>query len=84
MSKNKKKKQEDTAVQVAEPMKKITYRGYTVVQSPRTHHVMVGQGGRSVFLHRCDHALDRAGLQKVVDDYLTPSGQALKRGTRNG
>lgn len=84
MSKKKKMNQKETTGQVAEPMKKITYRGYTVVQSHRTHQVMVGQGGKPVFLHRCERPLDRDGLQKVVDDYLDKAQAALKRGTRNG
>ena len=29
-------------------MKKLEYRGYTIVQSPRNHHIMIGKDGRMV------------------------------------
>lgn len=54
-------------------MKKLEHRGYTIVQSPRNHHVMIGKDGRSVYHASYDRPLTDAELRKRVDDYINVS-----------
>lgn len=61
---------------VAEPekkapaMKKLTYKGYMVVQSTRNHHVMIGKDGRKVHHEALDHPATDRELRQMVDDYI--------------
>ena len=57
-------------------MKKLEHRGYTVVQSPRNHHVMIGKDGRRVYHAPVDHPLTDEELRQQVDDYITIMGIA--------
>lgn len=52
------------------PMKRVEHKGYTVVQSPRNHHVMIGKNGKMVYHAHCDHQLTEDELKQRVDDYL--------------
>lgn len=54
----------------APTMKKITYKGFTVVQSSRNHHVMIGKDGKMVFHVSADHPMTVAELKQMVDDYI--------------
>ena len=38
-------------------MKKLEHRGYTIVQSSRNHHVMIGKDGHMVYHAHYDHPL---------------------------
>lgn len=70
MAKKKKKNQEPVQ---ATPvlMKKVEHKGYTVVQSPRNHHIMIGKDGKMVYHAHYDHQLTEDELKQRVDDYLT-------------
>ena len=57
-------------------MKKLEHRGYTIVQSPRNHHVMIGKDGHSVYHAQVDHPLTDEELRRVVDDYISLAGIA--------
>ena len=52
------------------PMKKVEHKGYTVVQSPRNNHVMIGKDGKMVCHAKYDHPLTEDELKQRVDDYL--------------
>ena len=52
-------------------MKKLEHRGYTIVQSPRNHHIMIGKDGRMVYHAHYDHPLTDEELRERVDDYIT-------------
>ena len=52
-------------------MKKLTHRGYTVVQSPRNHHVMIGKDGKRVFHGQVDHQMTEDELREYVDNFIT-------------
>ena len=67
----KKKKKNQVPVQAAPvPMKKVKHKGYTVIQSPRNHHVMIGKSGRTVYHASYDRPLTEDELKKAVEDYL--------------
>lgn len=51
-------------------MRKLTYKGYTVVQSNRNHHVMIGKDGKMVHHAAVDHRATDKELRQMVDDYL--------------
>lgn len=51
-------------------MKKITYKGFTVVQSGRNHHVMIGKDGKKVHHEALDHPATDKELRQMVDDYI--------------
>lgn len=69
MAKKKKKNQEP--VQAAPvPMKRVEHKGFTAVQSPRNHHVMIGKDGKRVYHAQYDHALTEDELRQTIDDYL--------------
>lgn len=51
-------------------MKKITYKGFTAVQSPRNYHVMIGKDGKPVHHSVENHLLTDKELQQMVDDYI--------------
>lgn len=64
-------KKNQASVQAAPvPMKKVEHKGYTVVQSPRNHHIMIGKDGRMVYHAHYDHQLTEDELKQRVDDYL--------------
>lgn len=69
MSKKKKKNQEPVKAAPV-PMKKVEHKGYTAVQSPRNHHVMIGKGGKMVYHASYDRSLTEDELKKAVEDYL--------------
>ncbi len=69
MAKKKKNKQE-TVRAAPVPIKKVEHKGYTVVQSPRNHHIMIGKGGKMVYHAQYDHPLTEDELKQRVDDYL--------------
>lgn len=69
MAKKKKKNQEPVKAAPV-PMKKVEHNGYTVVQSPRNHHIMIGKAGKMVCHAQYDHPLTEDELKKAVDDYL--------------
>lgn len=51
-------------------VRKVVHNGYTVVQSTRNNHIMIGKDGKRVYHAQYDHALTEAELRKVIDDYL--------------
>lgn len=65
----KKKKTEQPAAQPA-PMRRVTHRGYTAVQSPRNNHVMIGKDGKMVYHSQYDKPLTEEGLRKAIDDFI--------------
>lgn len=65
----KKRKTEQPAAKPA-PMRRVTHRGYTAVQSPRNNHIMIGKDGKMVYHAHYDHALTEDGLRQRIDDYL--------------
>lgn len=56
-------------------MKKLTHRGYTVVQSAQNHHVMIGKDGKRVFHGQVDHSMTDDELREYVDNYITLAGE---------
>ena len=66
----KKKKKQEPLQQAPVPMKKVAYRGYTAVQSPRNHHVMIGKDGKMVYHAHVDHPLSEEELKQRIDGYL--------------
>lgn len=74
----KKRKMEQPAVKPA-PMRRVTHRGYTAVQSPRNNHVMIGKGGKMVYHAQYEISLSEDGLRKVIDDYIAQSEKVVKR-----
>lgn len=66
----KKKKNQETVQAAPVPMKKVEHKGYTAVQSPRNHHVMIGKGGKMVYHASYDHPLTEDELKKAIEDYL--------------
>lgn len=54
----------------APAMKKLTYKGYTVVQSSRNNHVMVGKDGKMVHHAACNKPMTDRELRQMVDDYI--------------
>lgn len=65
------KKRRSELPQAPKPvMKKLTHRGYTVVQSPRNHHVMIGKDGKRVYHAQYDHPLTDDELKEAVDSFL--------------
>lgn len=65
-----KKKRVAAPEKKAPTMKKITYKGFTAVQSPRNHHVMVGKDGKMVHHAAVDHPMTDKELRQMVDDYI--------------
>lgn len=74
----KKRKMEQPAAKPA-PMRRVTHRGYTAVQSPRNNHVMIGKAGKMVYHAQYEINLSEDGLRKVIDDYITQSEKAVNR-----
>lgn len=56
-------------------MKKLTHRGYTVVQSAQNHHVMIGKNGKRVFHGQVDHPMTDDELREYVDDFIALAGK---------
>lgn len=59
-------------------IKKLEHRGYTIVQSPRNHHIMIGKEGRMVYHAHYDHPLTDKELRQRVDDYITLAASLTK------
>lgn len=74
-----KKKKTAPAQEKPEPMRRVTHRGYTAVQSPRNNHVMIGKAGKMVYHAQYEINLSEDGLRKVIDDYIAQSEKAVKR-----
>lgn len=74
----KKRKIEQLAAKPA-PMRRVTHRGYTAVQSPRNNHVMIGKAGRMVYHAQYEINLTEDGLRKVIDDYIARSEKVVNR-----
>ncbi len=74
----KKKKTEQPAAKPA-PMRRVTHRGYTAVQSPRNNHVMIGKAGKMVYHAQYEINLSEEGLRKVIDEYISRSEKAVNR-----
>ena len=74
----KKRKIEQPAAKPA-PMRRVTHRGYTAVQSPRNNHVMIGKAGRMVYHAQYEINLTEDGLRKVIDDYIARSEKGANR-----
>ena len=51
-------------------MKKLVYKGFTVVQSPRNNHVMIGKDGKMVHHAAVEKKLSDRELRQMVDDYI--------------
>lgn len=51
-------------------MHKVEHRGYTIVQSARSHRVAIGKGGKVLHYGSSDHTLTEKELRKRVDDYI--------------
>ena len=60
-------------------MKKLEHRGYTIVQSPRNHHVMIGKEGRSVYHASYTRQLTEEELRQAVDEYITTEQHAAEK-----
>lgn len=78
MSKKKKKNLEPVQTSPV-PMKKVEHKGYTAVQSPRNHHVMIGKDGKMVYHAQYEINLTEDGLRKVIDDYIARSEKVVNR-----
>lgn len=65
-----KKKRTEAAPEKAAPMKKVEHKGYTAVQSPRNHHIMIGKDGKMVYHAQYDHDLTEDELRARIDDFL--------------
>lgn len=65
----KKKKTEQPAAKPA-PMRRVTHKGYTAVQSPRNNHIMIGKAGKMVYHSQYDKPLTEEGLRKAIDDFI--------------
>ncbi len=61
-----------------EGMKKLEHRGYTIVQSSRNHHVMIGKDGHMVYHAHYDHPLTDEELRQRVDVYITLAASLTK------
>lgn len=75
----KKKKNQEPVKEVSAPMRRVTHRGYTAVQSPRNNHVMIGKAGKMVYHAQYEINLSEDGLRKVIDEYITRSEKAVNR-----
>lgn len=65
-----KKKRVAAPEKKASAMRKLTYKGYTVVQSNLNHHVMIGKAGKMVHHAAVDHPATDKELRQMVDDYI--------------
>ena len=74
----KKRKTEQPAAKLA-PMRRVTHRGYTAVQSPGNNHVMIGKAGKMVYHAQYEINLSEDGLRKVIDDYIAQSEKVVNR-----
>lgn len=75
---HKKKKTAPVQVKPA-PMRRVTHRGYTAVQSPRNNHVMIGKAGKMVYHAQYEINLSEDELRKVIDYYIAQSEKVVKR-----
>lgn len=75
----KKKKNQEPVKATPAPMRRVTHRGYTAVQSPRNNHVMIGKAGRMVYHAQYEINLTEDGLRKVIDDYIARSEKVVNR-----
>lgn len=66
----KKKKNQEPVKATPAPMRRVTHRGYTAVQSPRNNHIMIGKAGKMVYHSQYDKPLTEEGLRKAVDDFI--------------
>lgn len=66
-----KKKTRSTQPAQSAGMKKLEHRGYTIVQSPRNHHVMIGKDGHMVYHAHYDRPMTDEELRQRVNDYIT-------------
>lgn len=74
------KKKNTAPVQVKPaPMRKVTHRGYTAVQSLRNNRVMIGKAGKMVYHAQYEINLSEDELRKVIDDYIAQSEKVVKR-----
>ena len=67
----KKKRNQEQLKSAPVVMKKVEHKGYTAVQSPRNHHIMIGKDGRMVYHAHFDRPLTENELKQKVEDYLT-------------
>lgn len=74
-----KKKRAVPAQEKPAPIRRVTHRGYTAVQSPRNNHLMIGKAGKVVYHTQYEINLSEDGLRKVIDDYITQSEKVVKR-----
>lgn len=51
-------------------MNKITHKGYTIVQSARSHRVAIGKDGKVLHYGSSDHTLTEQELRRRVDDFI--------------
>lgn len=65
-----KKKRPSPVQEKPAPMRRVTHRGYTAVQSPRNNHVMIGKAGKMVYHAHYDAPLTEAELRQRIDDYI--------------
>lgn len=75
----KKKRKIEQPAAKPEPMRRVTHRGYTAVQSPRNNHVMIGKAGKMVYHAQYEINLTEDGLRKVIDDYIARSEKVVNR-----
>ena len=65
-----KKKTPQKAAAKPAPMRKLEHKGYTIVQSARNHHIMIGKDGKMVYHAQADHAYSDKEMKECVDDYI--------------
>ena len=63
----------------APAMKKLTHKGFTVVQSARNNHVMVGKDGKVVHHAACDRPMKDTELRQIVEDYIALAEKYRKK-----
>lgn len=72
MSKKRKREPAPQAPKSA-AMNKVEHRGYTIVQSARSHRVAIGKGGKVLHYGSSDHTLTEKELRRRVDDFINIS-----------
>lgn len=66
---SKKKKSAPAAAAPAPANRKLQHMGYTIVQSARNHHIMIGKDGKAVKHIAAYRPFTDHELREVVDEY---------------
>ena len=59
-------------------IKKLVYKGFTVVQSHRNYHVMIGKDGKVVHHEACGRPVSEREMKQMVDDYIALAARYQK------